>query len=252
MKHVIVDGLDIAYDSSGTGKHVLLVHGWGSNMQTYDQLSELLAKKFHVMRLDLPGFGGSQTPKKGWSLDDYALFLDSFLKKMDSLPLHGLIGHSLGGRIALRAQATAHLNSEKLVLLASHGIASPHSPRIMFYKVLAKLGKALSYVLPTSMRKSLRERLYQRAGSTDYANTAPAMKETFQNIIGQDLRDDVTKIQTDALLIYGTKDTMTPPKFGEIFANRMPHARLELIDGAGHYVHLDNFSRVSALIGSFL
>lgn len=250
--HVIVNGLDVAYEQEGKGPVLLMVHGWGSNLKTYDGLSASLAKKYCCLRVDLPGFGGSQAPKQAWQLDDYAHFLDALLAKLNIPKLHALIGHSLGGRIAIRAQSTGHMPSEKLVLLASHGISNPHNPRLLAYKLVAKVGKVVLAIFPSRVQQKLRAKLYDSAGSTDYLNVTPAMAQTFRNIINQDLRADATKVPTDTLLVYGESDTMTPPKFGKILAERIPKSRLELIPSAGHYVHNDAPQPVAKLIGEFL
>ncbi len=252
MKHLIVGDLDVAYEVAGKGPAVLLLHGWGSNAQTYDGLAVALQKNFQTIRLDLPGFGSSQTPNETWTLDEYVDFLESFLHKLKIQKLHGLIGHSLGGRLSIRAQSTHRLMSDKLVLLASHGIASPHSPRLMFYRLAGKLAKFAIALLPKRKQRLIRERAYTRIGSTDYMNTSPAMKGTFQNIINQDLRDDAGKVQTPALLIYGSDDTVTPAKFGQQFADRMPNAKLVVVDGAEHYVHNDQPGQVHKLVRDFL
>lgn len=250
--HAIVQGLDITYQTAGKGPVVLMLHGWGSNMQTFDGLAKELSRKFKVVRLDLPGFGSSQAPKTAWNLDDYAVFLDAFVDKISLAGLHGLIGHSLGGRLAIRAQATKHALSSKLVLLASHGIANPHSPRLVAYRWLAKVLKVALLFLPTAQRSKVRQRFYERIGSTDYLQVTPAMKQTFQNIINQDLRSDAATLAADTLLVYGTQDDQTPPKFGLIFAETIPKSHLELVDGAGHYVHIDQPEKVAGLVGAFL
>ncbi len=248
----IVAGLDINYEQAGKGPHMLLVHGWGSNLKTFDGLSTSLAKKFTVTRLDLPGFGGSQPPNHPWELDDYASLLVRFLQKLNITNLHALIGHSLGGRIAIRAQSTGKVMSERLVLLASHGIANPHSPRLLAYRLVAKLGKAAVFFMPASFKTKLRDRLYRAAGSTDYLHVTSSMSQTFKNIINQDLRSDAAHVRTKTLLIYGSNDTMTPPKLGKLLSSKIPHAKMTVIAGAGHYVHNDAPGEVADLIGAFL
>ena len=250
--HAIVGGLDISYLSEGSGPPILLLHGWGSNQQTFDQLSRDLASKYTVLRLDLPGFGGSQPPKESWTLDAYVDFVESFLDKIKTPKLYALIGHSLGGRIAIRAQATHRLSSDKLVLVASHGIAIPRSPRLVAYRIVAKIGKAFLSIFPARVGEKMRHRLYARAGSTDYMNVTPAMKQTFQNIVSQDLRSDAARIDTDSLLIYGENDDTTPVAFGRTFAELMPKARLEVVEDAEHYVHTDQPAKVAKLVKEFL
>lgn len=252
VKHVIVDGLDISYDVLGSNKPILMIHGWGSNSLTYADLAKKVSASHKVILIDLPGFGSSQTPSVAWDLKKYAEFLEKFLKKIGVDNLYGLIGHSLGGRIAIYAQSHGKLNSDRLILLASHGIASQRDPRVLAFKILSKTGKAVSQILPKSKRESLKRNLYQKAGSTDYLNTSPAMKGTFLNIIKQDLKADAKNIPTKTLLIYGSKDDMTPVKFGELFDKAIPDSKLKIIPEAGHYVHLDYPQEVTKLTEDFL
>ena len=98
---VVVNNLLTEYNLSGSGKTVVLLHGWGDSMTGLDDLRLKLAKSFQVISLDLPGFGKSQTPSTSWGLDDYAKFVDDFLTKLE-LNADTIIGHSNGGAIAFR------------------------------------------------------------------------------------------------------------------------------------------------------
>src|SRR5690606_16442194 len=94
---VVVDGLLTQYEQQGSKRPViLLVHGWGDRLQTYDTLVGKLAKSHTIVRLDLPGFGATEPPKTTWGLEDYAEFIAHFLDKL-SLKPSAMVGHSNGG-----------------------------------------------------------------------------------------------------------------------------------------------------------
>src|SRR5688572_7545347 len=101
---VIIDTLLTNYESTGTGKVVLLLHGWGDSHETFARLASALAENYQVVRLDLPGFGKTEPPKEPWNLNNYARFLKEFLKKLNLVP-YAVIGHSNGGALAIHAIA---------------------------------------------------------------------------------------------------------------------------------------------------
>ena len=75
-----VDSLKINYMDKGSGELVVLLHGWGSNIELFENMSELLARKYHVVAPDMPGFGLSDEPKEPWRVDDYVDFVLKFLE----------------------------------------------------------------------------------------------------------------------------------------------------------------------------
>ena len=75
-----------------------------------------------MVAVDLPGFGGSEAPPAAWDLDDYAAFLEAFLRKLALDWPYAIIGHSNGGALAIRALSSGTLKADKLVLLAASGV----------------------------------------------------------------------------------------------------------------------------------
>ena len=98
------------------GKDIVLLHGWGQNIEMMDKLGKGLEKKYHITILDLPGFGRSSEPAFGWTIYDYYEMLVEFLKKL-KIKNPVLVGHSFGGRISIIYSAKNKV--DKLVLLAS-------------------------------------------------------------------------------------------------------------------------------------
>ena len=88
---VIVNGLVTNYQKSGTGPVVLLLHGWGDNLSTFDGLVKELKLTYTVLRLDLPGFGGTDTPGETFNLELYARFVKEFLNKINSDKIYAIM-----------------------------------------------------------------------------------------------------------------------------------------------------------------
>ena len=78
---IIVQNLATEYRDEGSGKTLIFLHGWQSNLHTFDNLASPLKNYYRVVRLDLPGFGGSEMPKETWDLNKYILFVCDFIQK---------------------------------------------------------------------------------------------------------------------------------------------------------------------------
>ena len=246
---VVVDNLLTNYQLQGKGKLVLFLHGWGDSSQGSLALQNELTKSYTVLAPDLPGFGKTQAPDKGWDLDDYAHFIKSFLDKLRLEQPYAVIGHSNGGAIAIRASAQKVLEPHKIVLLAAAGIRSDGSLKRGLLQVLAKTGNIATIGLPERYRRNLRESLYKSAGSD--ALLVEGMKETFKKTVRQDVQADAKVLQQPTLLVYGAQDKAVPPYMGERYAQLIQNSSLQMIE-AGHFVHLDKPAEVTSLIQDFL
>jgi pimeloyl-ACP methyl ester carboxylesterase len=153
-KQIQINGLDINYKIIGDGKiPVVLLHGWGVSSDKYLELIKILYSilntQYSILIPDLPGFGKSNEPNENWNLDDYVEFVDEFIKKasrkggfelvknilkkmqdgstgllsqwsQQTKPI--LIGHSFGGRIAIKYAAKYPEKIDKLILTGAAGI----------------------------------------------------------------------------------------------------------------------------------
>lgn len=219
-------------------------------MATFNKLHTALAESYQSIILDLPGFGDSQSPRQVWILDDYAMFIRAFLAKLGIEKPYAVIGHSNGGALAIRGLATGSLQAEKLVLLAASGIRPKKHIKHWVLKAIAKVGKTFTFWLPFERRQALRKKLYGVAGSDMLV--APHLQETFKRTVRQDVQADARRLTMPTLLIYGSNDTATPTQDGERFAQLIPHARLEVIPDAEHFVHVDQPDVVISKVKEFL
>jgi pimeloyl-ACP methyl ester carboxylesterase len=246
---VVVDSLLTQYERQGTGKSILVLHGWGDSSKGWQDSSAELAKSFDVVTVDLPGFGGTQVPKETWGLNDYAAFVGSFLKKVRVKPF-GIIAHSNGGAIAIRGLANGNLQAEKLVLLDSAGIRNVYLGRKKTIRMVTKTGKLLTRPLPSGVRKRLRRKVYQTVGSDMFV--MERLQETFKNVVTDDVQGDAAELHIPTLLIYGEDDLSTPVQYGRMFHHLIAGSKFETIPGAGHFAHRDKPEQVLPLIGKFL
>lgn len=234
----------------GSGKVVLLVHGWGDSAAGLANIYNDLSQKYDVIAPDLPGFGGSEIPKnQPWHIDNYVNIIQHFLLKLGANELYTIIGHSNGGAIAIWGTANSVFYSQKLILLASSGVRE--TKQKPFAKKLAfSAGKTFSKILPKKTQNKLRKNVYKHTGSDIFV--APQLEQTFRVIVAQDVREESKKIILPTLLLYGHDDTATPLRYGEIFKNNIAGSRLVIIENAAHFIHLDQPNVVLKEINEFL
>lgn len=246
---LIVDGIATEYSDMGKGPVLLLLHGWQDTKRTFDDLSKEL-RGFRLISLDLPGFGGSELPKEDWRLDDYVQLVRDFVTKLRLEP-KAIIGHSFGGRIAIKGVAAGVLKANRMVLIDSGGISRSQSLRNVLLKVAAKIGGVITYVPPLIFfRQRLKTWLYKAIGS-DYNDAGP-LKKTFVNVVSEDLIRYAGKISTPTLIIWGSDDTETPLSDGRQFAQAIKGSKLHIIEGAGHFVHRQQPKQVASAIQEFM
>ncbi|HET9173786.1 MAG TPA: alpha/beta hydrolase [Candidatus Saccharimonadales bacterium] len=246
---IVVNQLMTRYDIAGKGKTVLLLHGWGDNLDGLRGLQNALATHYKVISLDLPGFGHTQAPPSVWNLDDYATFVAAFLQKIGLTSLAGLVGHSNGGALAIRAVSLGVLSPQKLVLLAASGIRTTQSSRRMLLSATAKIGKGTTFWLPERYRRILRQRLYTAAGSDMLV--VPHLQETFKVTVRQDVQADAATITLPTLLVYAKDDRAVPVADGETYHKLITNSELHTLPG-GHFVHLEHADTVAKAITEFL
>jgi pimeloyl-ACP methyl ester carboxylesterase len=247
---VVVDSLLTHYVRKGSGKALLVLHGWGDSSKGLAGLVDELAKTYDVIALDLPGFGGTQLPPAAWGLTDYAQFAQHFLQKIDAPELYALLGHSNGGAMAIRGLAKRLLKAQKLVLLGSAGIRGEYKGRNHALRIMAKTGKALTTPLPRAVKAKLRRKVYKTIGSDMLV--VEALQETFKKVVGDDVRTDAAQLKLPVLIVYGQNDEQTPPRYGELFKQVLPQAQLHIIPDAAHFVHLDQPEQTTTLVQEFL
>lgn len=249
---VIVDNQLVEYKDEGSGQVVLLLHGWETNLGTFNDLAGHLVKRFRVIRFDFPGFGQSPKPASDWSISDYAKLTAGLLQKLKISEVYAIIAHSFGGRVAIKGSSLGCLQSKKLVFIGVAGVKPHQSLKKISFKIVAKTGKLVTF-LPVikKLQPKLRKRLYVSAGSTDYL-MAGEMKKIFLNTINEDLLPEVSKITQPTLMIWGQNDTETPLNDAKLILNSLSNGRLVVVPDVGHFVYIDAYDKVIKELDGFL
>ena len=177
------------------GKPVVLLHGWGQNIEMMDPIGRGLEKDYRIIILDLPGFGKSGEPKSNYTLYDYYDILCEFLDKLKvKNPI--LVGHSFGGRLAIIYGAKRKV--EKLVLLAAPFKRSAEKDNLKV-KIL-KLAKTIPFT------EKVKAYAKNKIGSSDYKDASPVMKTVLVNTVNEDLTEYLKQITAPTILIWGDLD----------------------------------------------
>lgn len=243
--NIVVDGLMTNYQKVGSGKKTIVcLHGWADTSKSFAKLLEQLQDKYTFYVPDLPGFGGSQAPDHAWGTQEYADFLNQWASKLGLKKIDAVIGHSFGGSLAIAA--APEMKIDRIVLIASAGIRGKRSIKKTLLKTGAKAAKFPLRILPAHKRRVLKRRVYQAIGSDSML--LPHMELAYRRILKEDIRKAAAKFQGKALLIYGSKDTDTPPVDGAILSRALVGSKLEIIDGAGHFVHQEDAPRIARMI----
>jgi 2-hydroxymuconate-semialdehyde hydrolase len=254
---VTIDGVPLHYIERGSGPAVLLIHGFGGHTYTYRYLIPELAKDRRAVAVDLKGSGYSGRPTKG----DYSLGEQARLvaRLMDTLGIDraSVIGHSLGGEVAMRIAGRWPERVDRLVLAASvSGDRIPTLPvtpliRPFLWFFSRLFGRWLFRRMYYDKRKATRGVLenYRR----------PLRIKGTNNAVYQTLRDgrrekpvDSRSIKQRVLILWPSHERILPGRTLDRLRKRFPHAEVVTIDRAGHLLLEEQPEASNAAIGRFL
>jgi pimeloyl-ACP methyl ester carboxylesterase len=236
----------------GSGRPLLLLHGWGVSSELFAPILHGLEPGHTLIVPDLPGFGATPEPDTPWSVHDYAAWCIALLDRL-GIEQCDLVGHSNGGRIGIVIAAEHPGRVTRLVLAGSAGIRPRRTlgaaVRVRTYKALRGLER--SSALPKALRRNAGQRADQR-GSADYRAASGTMRGTLVRIVNEDLRELLPRVDIPALLIWGEHDTETPLDDGKLMERLIPDAGLVVFEGAGHYAYLEQAARFCRIVEVFL
>ena len=234
-----VQNLDINYIQYGEGRDILLLHGWGQNIEMMRPIGDNFSNRFRITILDLPGFGNSDEPKEYWTIDKYSEMLEKFVTLVGiKKPI--VIGHSFGGRVAIRFSARNPV--EKLVLFGS--------PCIRIQENLSLKVKILKKLKTLPGMNAIGEYMKQFIGSRDYKAASPIMRQTLVEVVNEDLSKYAREIEEPTLLIWGEHDEEAPLSDAKELEKIMIDAALIILPGT-HYAYLENLPRIVTILNNF-
>jgi pimeloyl-ACP methyl ester carboxylesterase len=244
-----IDGLRVRYQVGGGGPSVLLLHGWGGRIESFTPVYNDLARSYTVHAIDFPGFGDSSLPAVPWGSADYARLTLAVMDRLQITRAH-IIAHSFGGQVTMNLAAAHPERLGKLVLVASAGVRGPRTLKAHVKRCISRLGRGVA-TYGGRVGKTLRDALYQRIQSQDYANAGP-LRPTLVKVVNEDLRAILPRIKSPTLLVWGEHDRDVPLAAAQVMVRLIPDAQLVIFENAGHFPYLDQFDRFRLLVGRFL
>jgi pimeloyl-ACP methyl ester carboxylesterase len=224
---------------------VILLHGFGASLQTWDGWAAALSRTHRVIRFDLPGFGLTGADTNGDYSDARAMHLIAGLMDDLGVAKASVVGNSLGGRIAWMFAAERPERVNRLVLISPDGFASPgfqygRAPDVPL------LMRVLPYTMPRFLLRASLAPAYADPGHlsepvlTRYRDMmmAPGVRPAILERLRQSvLRDPVPllrQIQAPTLLLWGKRDQMIPFGNSADYLAAIPHATLVALPNLGH------------------
>ena len=248
-------GGELAYTRAGSGPVVLLIHGLGGTRRTWRALILGLAIRFTVIAPDLPGHGDSEPPAGDYSLGAHACAVRDLLIALDHSRA-SILGHSLGGGVALQFAYQFPERTDRLVLISSGGLGAEVTPMLRAATLpgagtvvggLSRLPVALTRpiirALPVLAARSdarpLAEGLRGLSGlrrRTAFVRTAHTVLDWRGQTVSASRQTNLLS-DIPVLLAWGADDKTIPPRHQQAFADAVPHAVTVEIAAAGHYLH---------------
>ncbi len=269
---VNLHGHRVNFSIAGQGPAIVLVHGVAGRAAQWDQTVQLLAENHTVVAPDLLGHGDSAKPRGDYSLGAHASGIRDLLIALN-MERASVVGHSLGGGIAMQFAYQFPERCERLVLVSSGGLGDdvhpllraatlPGSELVLPLLAHPKVVDVASVIPRALGRIGLRTRVdleemargYQSLSNAEARNAfihtlRAVIDPTGQRVNASDRLYLASKMPS--LIVWGRRDRIIPVEHASPAHEAMPGSRLELFDGAGHFPHLDDPLRFARTLQAF-
>ena len=274
LQHLSIHGHDVGFHTAGSGSSVVvLIHGMAASSGTWSHVIPALAEQVIVVAPDLLGHGQSSKPRSDYSIGGYACGIRDLLIALGYERVT-VVGHSLGGGVALQFAYQFPDRCERLVLLGSGGLGREVAPLLraltfpgaeylfplVFWPGLHDAGMRLARSL---RRLGLRatpvlEEIWRGYASLTDAGGRQAFVHTLRSVIdlaGQ--RVNATDrlylaSEVPTLIVWGKRDSIIPVDHAIAAHAAIPGSRLEVFDGVGHYPHCEEPERFARVLLDFI
>ena len=246
-KFIKIDGMNVHYRDQGKGETIILLHGTGASLHTWDKWTDKLKNSYRVIRLDLPAYGlTGPHPENKYSISEYSEFLNSFVNEL-KLNNFILSGNSLGGTISWYYASIFPEKVQLLNLLSPGGFLKKEdkSPLVIKLARTPVINKILRYVTPRFFIKNTLKEVYY-----DENKLTELKIDTYRDmILRENNRESFicrsllkTKDHTNRLklisaptqIIWGNEDSWIPVSNSKFFKDAITNVRIDIMHETGH------------------
>lgn len=254
---VLINGLLVNYKITEGEKYslsdrakrrspILVLHGWGKGSDPWiNFLQSLSSSEYKIIIPDLPGFGKSNNPSISWDLDNYVEWLNDFIKILNLEKVY-LLGHSFGGRVAIKFAVKYPEKISKLVLYEAAGIKHPKTFSQSLFFLISKIGNIFSFLPFYSFFQKVFYKFFVR--KNDYLQAKGTMKKTFLKTTKEDLAPLLRRISVFTMIIWGNQDEITPMSDAYLMKKEIPHSDLKIVANQGHGFHREHPEELTKVI----
>jgi len=247
------------------------VHGLGGFAESWRHNVSALAGRATVYALDLPGFGRSSKPRRGYSLSFFARALHAFTEAV-GIERTAVVGHSIGGAVAAAFAVARPARVERLALIGAVLPGFGYEPAPVYHALaLRGLGEAIAAITPRAVYVAAIARCFARPAPAEVAflvdhayreRTGPDGRSAFLETL-RGLRDDfgdgaeahrvaLRGLDVPLLAIHGRADPVARPPQCASLADACPHAAIRWIDGCGHFPQIEHAPLVNDWLAEFV
>jgi pimeloyl-ACP methyl ester carboxylesterase len=269
LHRIELPGATVNFAEIGEGEPILFVHGLGGSWRNWLENLPHFGRTHRAIALDLPGFGESPMPE--WSIDvpAYGRLIAGFCDALGVERLAALVGNSLGGFVATEAVLGDQQRFEKLALVDAAGLSLVNASKRQvngIWKTLRLAVPRLAVPRRTWFARPRGKRIAFGGVIHEPERLAPALlqeqmepglssvglADALASMVGYDTRERLREIEVPTLIVWGRNDRLVPLRAAYAYQRRIPHARLEILDRAGHIPMLERPREFNALLDAFL
>jgi pimeloyl-ACP methyl ester carboxylesterase len=252
---VNVGQTDIHYLTGGEGEPLMVIHGGGDSGRAWMKNAVELSKYFQVYLPDLPGFGHSKAIDEDFDFSSYAAFVEDFSRSLGLGHFH-LVGHSLGGGIALNYALKFPHKIRRLVLISSLCLGREIAlwSRICSLPIFYRITKKIIVSVFRAIGWLVDRINYPLEKVTPPSLLRMSIGKSIMTIKGQTtvLASRLTELLMPTLLVWGAKDSIVPAHHAILAAERIPDCQVRVFENTGHSVYRHRIREFSDLMVRFL
>jgi len=268
------NSIRIHYQAGGSGLSALVfLHGFAASHTTWDDIVRYFpADRFRIFLLDLKGFGLSAKPRDGaYSIEEQADMVRAFIREQGVSSVT-LIGHSLGGGVALRTclqmqSGNDPFTVERLVLIDSAAypqrlpkffrrlkipVVGPLLFRLIPVRIMVRRAMGMVFYDASAITPERFERYKRYFRGRGLAYTLRATIRCIDPEVYANIGEQYRKLTVPALVIWGEHDRIVKPKYGRMLHDDLPGSRLKIIENCGHNPQEERPAETFAAMESFL